>query len=73
MAGNGDEQLSCRLKTLDNLIKGDTYQNVTTTILSQDGLLDSLLTLYDECSHEHLMRNKYVAAFVRQRKLYRMY
>ncbi|KAJ8313775.1 hypothetical protein KUTeg_008336 [Tegillarca granosa] len=66
MEENGGEQLSVRIKTLDRLVKGDSYQDVSTTILSQDGLLDSLLTLYGECSHEQLMRNKYVAAFVKQ-------
>jgi hypothetical protein len=63
------ESITNRIQVLDGLIKGQVdSDDIHTSLLTRDGLLDSLLLLYEECGHENLMKNKHVAAFVRKCK-----
>ena len=58
-----------RVQVLDGLLQGqiDT-DDILGSLVTREGLLDALLTLHDECGHETLMKNKYVAAFFRKCK-----
>ena len=48
--------------------KGGGGAGESKSLLTRDGLLDSLLALYSECSHEGLMKNQYVKDFVWKRE-----
>ncbi|CAC5384644.1 CIT [Mytilus coruscus] len=61
------ESITNRIQVLDGFVKGQVEtDDVHTSLLTRDGLMDSLLVLFDECSHDNLMKNKHVAAFVKK-------
>ena len=63
------ESITNRIQVLDGFVKGQVEtDDVHTSLLTRDGLMDSLLALFDECSHDNLMKNKHVLAFVKKCK-----
>jgi len=61
------EPIAVRLARLNQLITGRSSLILEQkSLLNHDGLLDSLLVLYDECSSEYLARNQYAASFVKK-------
>ncbi|XP_076092156.1 citron Rho-interacting kinase-like isoform X2 [Mytilus galloprovincialis] len=61
------ESITNRIQVLDGFVKGQVEtDDVHTSLLTRDGLMDSLLALFDECSHDNLMKNKHVLAFVKK-------
>ena len=67
-----EDAIERRLEILDQLLHRSVEcddENVCLSLVAKEGLLDSLLLLYDEC-HEHLLQNnKLVAAFVKKCKI----
>ena len=68
------ESVSLRVARLTHMLAGRGAQLQGPVIaVGQDGMmpmmLDALLVLYDECNTEHLMKNQYIASFVRKCKL----
>lgn len=63
------ESISFRLTKLNQLLAGRSSLSLPhKSLLSCDGLLDSLFVLFDECSCEYLARNQYVSSFVKKCK-----
>lgn len=63
------ESISFRLTKLNQLLAGRSSLSLPhKSLLSCDGLLDSLFVLFDECSCDYLARNQYVSAFVKKCK-----
>ncbi|KAK3084551.1 hypothetical protein FSP39_015212 [Pinctada imbricata] len=61
------ESIYSRDGVLNDLVKGQvTSDDLYTSLLTKDGLLDALLVLYRECCQENLMKNKHVSTFVRK-------
>lgn len=62
-----DQQIELRIQELNRLLIGqDANGAVESHLLAREGLLDALSTLYDECTHDNMMKNKYVASFVKK-------
>ncbi|OWF44281.1 Citron Rho-interacting kinase [Mizuhopecten yessoensis] len=56
-----------RIRVLDDLVQGNVETSeIHTSLVTKEGLLDALITLYDECGHEFVKQNKHVAAFVKK-------
>ncbi|XP_060064915.1 citron Rho-interacting kinase-like [Ylistrum balloti] len=56
-----------RIRVLDDLIQGNVATSeIHTSLVTKEGLLDALITLYEECGHEFVKQNKHVAAFVKK-------
>ncbi|XP_033747318.1 citron Rho-interacting kinase-like isoform X2 [Pecten maximus] len=56
-----------RIRVLDDLIQGNVETSeIHTSVVTKEGLLDALVTLYEECGHEFVKQNKHVAAFVKK-------
>ena len=64
------EDIEKRIEILNSLVAGSVLtDDIITSLTTRDGLLDALLVLYEECSHDYLVtKNKHVAAFVRKCK-----
>ena len=64
------EDIEKRIEVLNSLVAGSVLtDDIITSLTTRDGLLDALLVLYEECSHDYLVtKNKHVAAFVRKCK-----
>ncbi|XP_078336278.1 citron Rho-interacting kinase-like isoform X2 [Crassostrea virginica] len=62
------EDIEKRIEVLNSLVAGSVLtDDIITSLTTRDGLLDALLVLYEECSHDYLVtKNKHVAAFVRK-------
>ncbi|KAK3927456.1 Citron rho-interacting kinase [Frankliniella fusca] len=58
-----NETLSVRITRIKNIIMGKT-QDPNTRLLGQEGLIDSLLVLYDECNTDTMKKDANIAAFV---------
>lgn len=57
------ETLSVRITRIKNITMGKT-QDPKTRLLGQEGLIDSLLVLYDECNTDTMKKDPNIAAFV---------
>lgn len=72
MASDADVKMSLdsichRIQVLDDLVQGSVETSeIHASLVTKEGLLDALVTLYEECGHEFVMRNKHVAAFVKK-------
>ncbi len=67
---DGGESIAERISKLSHLFAGKS-RNVQIdgkSLVGQEGLLDALFVLYDECKSDALMRNLYIAAFVKKCK-----
>jgi hypothetical protein len=62
------ENIEKRIEVLDGLVAGSVLtDDILTSLTTRDGLLDALLVLYEECSHDYLIKkNKHVSAFIRK-------
>ena len=66
-----DETLEQRIEVLDQLLQRAVEcddEGVSLSLVAGEGLLDSLLVLYDECHDNLIHSNKHVAAFVKKCK-----
>ena len=63
------ESITGRDHLLTDLVQGQVISDdLHTSLVSKDGLLDALLALFRECKRENLMKNKHVASFVKKCK-----
>ncbi|XP_056008615.1 citron Rho-interacting kinase-like isoform X2 [Ostrea edulis] len=62
------ESIEKRIEVLDGLVAGSVLtDDIFTSLTTRDGLLDALLVLYEECSHDYLLKkNKHVSTFIRK-------
>ena len=66
-----DDTIEQRIEILDQLLQKTVEcddDSVSLSLVAREGLLDSLLVLYDECHENLLHSNKLVAAFVKKCK-----
>ena len=66
-----EETIEQRIEVLDQLLHRAVEcddESVSLSLVAREGLLDSLLVLYDECHDNLLQNNKLVAAFVKKCK-----
>ncbi|XP_048252316.1 citron Rho-interacting kinase-like [Haliotis rufescens] len=63
-----EDPLSDRLKSLYEICANhhDNAEGQEMLPLSQEGLLDGFLTLYDECTHDNLARIKHISGFTKK-------
>ena len=64
-----DETLEQRIEVLDQLLHRAVEcddEGVSLSLVAREGLLDSLLVLFDECHDNLIHSNKLVAAFVKK-------
>ena len=63
-AAGGGESIRARVARLNQLLSGQAYDLTHQVLVGQEGLLDTLVVLYDECCCPSLAKNQYIAAFV---------
>ena len=63
-----EEPISQRCTKLKGLLNENGRTDERTLQLSNEALLDGFIVLFDECSSEHLQRDKHVAEFVKKCK-----
>ena len=63
-----EEPISQRCTKLKGLLNENGRTDERTSRLSNEALLDGFIVLFDECSSEHLQRDKHVAEFVKKCK-----
>ncbi len=63
-----EEPISQRCTNLKGLLNENGRTDERTLQLSNEALLDGFIVLFDECSSEHLQRDKHVAEFVKKCK-----
>ena len=69
MESDSGESIAVRVSKLNQLFVGRAGQFLEHKALaSREGLLDALVVLYEECSTDHLMKNDYIANFVKKCK-----
>ena len=62
----GSSSIAGRMSRLNQLFQGRRADQKA--IVGREGLLDALFVLYDECKNEYLMKNQYIAEFVKKCK-----
>ena len=67
-AANYENSVASRIAKLDQLFQGKSSLVEHKSIVGKDGLLDGLLLLYEECNNDTLMKNKFIAEFVKKCK-----
>ena len=70
MASQGGvaDSIASRTSKLNQMFQGRKLKADQKSIVGREGLLDALFVLYDECSSECLMKNEYIAEFVKKCK-----
>lgn len=58
-----------RVQSLQDILEGKACECEMEVKVDSNCLMDSFLTLYDECQHDILARNKHVASFLKKCKL----
>lgn len=66
--GNLGDSIACRTSKLNQMFQGRKLSADQKSVVGREGLLDALFVLYDECSNECLMKNEYIANFVKKCK-----
>ncbi|XP_077995775.1 citron Rho-interacting kinase-like [Glandiceps talaboti] len=61
---SSQEAISTRNSKLNQLFLGKAASTGPKTLATRESLLDALFVLYDECTNDHLMRNKHISSFV---------
>ncbi|XP_074643974.1 citron rho-interacting kinase-like [Tubulanus polymorphus] len=61
-----NSSIAVRTAKLNHIFLGKSSKIAHRAIVSREGLLDSLLVLYQECHNENLMKNKHIAQFVKK-------